>query len=160
MIAARRFGHLHPVHTTNFLPRTDAERVHRLRQVRRGLSGGGDDAGLGQRSRKSPSARPRGSTRSCVSAAGSACRPARRAASRLVPRERASHHAGRLGPPDGGDGGRARHAAAPDLRQPAVCQPPGDGRGPRRDPAAAAGQAINGARPIGISLPRQADRVE
>jgi ferredoxin len=23
MIAARRFGHLHPVHTTNFLPRTD-----------------------------------------------------------------------------------------------------------------------------------------
>ncbi len=26
MIAARRFGHLHPVHTTNFLPRTDTER--------------------------------------------------------------------------------------------------------------------------------------
>jgi len=25
MIAARRFGHLHPVHTTNFLPSTDAE---------------------------------------------------------------------------------------------------------------------------------------
>jgi ferredoxin len=25
MIAARRFGHLHPVHTTNFLPRVDAE---------------------------------------------------------------------------------------------------------------------------------------
>jgi ferredoxin len=24
MIAARRFGHLHPVHTTNFLPSTDA----------------------------------------------------------------------------------------------------------------------------------------
>ena len=26
MIAARRFGHLHPVHTTNFLPETDHER--------------------------------------------------------------------------------------------------------------------------------------
>jgi len=26
MIAARRFGHLHPVHTTNYLPRTDIER--------------------------------------------------------------------------------------------------------------------------------------
>jgi ferredoxin len=25
MIAARRFGHLHPVHTTNFIPESDAE---------------------------------------------------------------------------------------------------------------------------------------
>ena len=51
MIAARRFGHLHPVHTTNYLPRIRSRGVYRVWQVCRGLPCGGDEPGVGQRSR-------------------------------------------------------------------------------------------------------------
>ena len=48
MIAARRFGILRPVHTTNFLPVMDDRRLHGLRRLCLGLPGRGHDAGLGQ----------------------------------------------------------------------------------------------------------------
>ena len=49
MIAARRFGHLHPVHTTNFLPRIDARQLHRVREMRGRVPGGIHDPGFGER---------------------------------------------------------------------------------------------------------------
>ena len=81
LIAARRFGHLHPVHTTNFLPEVDPDALHRLRQVRRGLPGGGDDAGLGQRPGQAEAQAGAARRRTSASAAASACPPARSASS-------------------------------------------------------------------------------
>jgi len=60
MIAARRFGHLHPVHTTNYLPRSGTGTAAAA-AVRRRLSRRGDDARRGERS--SPPRRARGSAR-------------------------------------------------------------------------------------------------
>ena len=48
MLAAKRFAVLNPIATTNFLPEV-AEGLHRLRQVRDGLPGGGHGPGLGGR---------------------------------------------------------------------------------------------------------------
>ena len=53
MIAARRFGRLDPVHTTNFLPHVDAAACNGCGEVRGRLPRGGDDARLRERSRTS-----------------------------------------------------------------------------------------------------------
>ena len=155
MLAARRFGFLHPVHTTNFVVALDraacdgcgkcvkACPVGALR-----LEPGGDPAHPGRK-------RAAAETDLCLGCG--VCVPG-------VPEGRghargaegARHHPRQLGAPDRGDGDRARPAARPRLRQPGPPQPPGDGRDPGRDPEAAPGEAGARQPPAALALPRPA----
>ena len=79
MLAAQRFGFLHPVHTTNFIAELDARGLQRLRQVREGLPGRGAAARPGQRPRAPRAQAGARRRRSSASAAACASAPARRA---------------------------------------------------------------------------------
>ena len=81
MIAARKFGMLNPVHTSNFLPVVRRGAVQRLRQVRGRLPGRGDVAGLGERRARPEAREARRSTRTSAWAAACACGRARARAS-------------------------------------------------------------------------------
>ena len=85
-----------PVHTTNFLPADRRGGLQRLRQVRQRLPGGGDDAGLGQRSAPAEARRRPSWTRSSAWAAASACGPARTHGLTPALAPRARHHAAEL----------------------------------------------------------------
>ena len=134
------------------------EPLQRLRQVRHGLSGRGDGAGIDQRSAPSEAAQ---GARGYIALSW-----LRRLRARLHKgwaaaggKAAARDHAGRLGPQDGADGDRARDAAEPDLRQPGAGKPPGDGGNPGRHLAPAAGQTGHGDRTSAQSLPGQAARL-
>ena len=135
MIAARKFGMLNPVHTSNFLPVVDEAQCNGCGKCVDRLPGRGDDARLGERG-----ARPEG-------AQGQARRghlPGLRRVRADLPAQspepalaaRAGDHAAQLAAPRGRDGDRARRPAGPDLRQPRAVEPPRPGRRLRRRPEA------------------------
>ena len=85
MIAARRFGILHPVHTTNFLPVVDRETCTGCGECVGRLPRRGHDPGLGQRPAPSQEEEGASSTKTSASAAASASGSARRGASASTP---------------------------------------------------------------------------
>lgn len=82
--------------------------------------------------------------------------PERRAASD-IPTPTGDHPA-QLDPPDRRDGDRTGEIAAPDLRQPRIKQPPGDGGNSRRYPETASRETGHGEPPDEIPLSRSRDR--
>ena len=152
MIAARRFGLLDPVHTTNFIPQVSDERCNGCGKCvnvcpveAMTLVSANDPPS--RRNARRPGHRPLPGLR------------------RLRPRLPHGRHraggargaradAGRHAPPDRSHGDRARPAAGLHLRQPGAPQPPGDGGGPRRHPAPAADEAGAGHAADALALPR------
>ena len=130
MIAARRFGHLHPVHTTNYLPEV-ARRLQRLRQVRQAcpvdamalVSAQRPEAAEGE-SRHAGRGRRASGCGVCVGA----CARRRTAPGRAG---RAGHHPGGLHPQGRLMAIERGDLARPDLRQPRPGESPRDGGDPR-----------------------------
>ena len=86
MLAARRFGVLHPVHTTNFIPRVDPQACTGCGKCVDGVPRRRDVAGLGARPETAEEEDGAGWTRTSASAAASAWRPAREGHLRLASR--------------------------------------------------------------------------
>ena len=158
LIAARRFAVLNPVHTTNYIPRIDAEAcngcgkcVNACPVEAMTLVSANDPQRPRLRKARLNEELCLGCgvcVRTCTvknTVAQNVLRLEERPVRVITPVD--------LGAPDGGDGGRTRPAAATDLRQPGAVQPPGNGSHPGRDPAPAAAQTGNGksADEIGIS---------
>ena len=133
MIAARKFGNLHPVHTTNFLPVVDEGVCNGCGKCAGRLPGRSHEHRLGQRpeaaqAQKSPRGRKHLSglrrLRTRLSGKGPAAQI----------QGEAGHHPAQFRAPHRGHGPGARQASAPLLRQSCALEPPRPGRSAGRHP--------------------------
>ncbi len=156
MIAARRFGFLHPVHTSNFVPVINeaactgcAKCVEACPVQALALVSASDPKRPKKKIARLDPEQCLGCA-VCVTACPQRCICPRLAAA-------AGDHPAELHPPRRGHGHREGQAAEPDLRRAGPLEPPGHGRHPGGHPEAAAAEAGPGQPADEIALPRVPD---
>ena len=157
MIAARRFGLLHPVHTTNFLPQIEladctgcGKCVSVCPVEAMTLVSANDPHHPNRKQAKVDEDLCLG-----CGVCARACTHARHHPALAPP---AGDYTAQLHAPRRHDGGRARQAAKSHFRQPGALEPPRAGRGARRHPQAPAAQAGDGEPADEIALPGSPDQ--
>jgi ferredoxin len=157
MIAARKFGRLNPVHTTNFLPEVDAERCNGCGKcvaacpVEALTLAAAGDPDRPERRRAQLDEDICLGCGVCVRACSRDGLSLKSRAARVITPVNSTHRVVLMAIERG-------DPAGPHLRPAGVLEPPRAGRGAGRDPAAAAGEAGAGFAAVQVAVPRESHR--